>query len=188
RSNAFVKLNCATIPTGLLESELFGHEKGAFTGAIARRIGRFELANRGTVFLDEIGEVPLDLQPKLLRVLQEREFERLGSTRTIRTNARLVAATNRNLEKMIGNNEFRSDLYYRLSVFPIHIPALRERPEDIQLLVRHFTEKFARRMQKQIDVIPAAAMRSLTRRRWSGNIRDLGNVIERAVILTRGAS
>jgi formate hydrogenlyase transcriptional activator len=187
KQQAFVKLNCAAIPSGLLESELFGHERGAFTGAIAQRIGRFELASQGTAFLDEIGELPLELQPKLLRVLQEREFERLGSTRTIRTNARLVAATNRNLEQMIADKEFRSDLYYRLSVFPIRIPALRERPEDIPLLVRHFTEKYARKMHKEIDTIPAAAMRSLTRRHWAGNIRELENVIERAVILTRGS-
>jgi formate hydrogenlyase transcriptional activator len=186
KQQAFVKLNCAAIPSGLLESELFGHERGAFTGAIAQRIGRFELANQGTAFLDEIGEMTLEVQPKLLRVLQEREFERLGSTRTIRTNARIVAATNRNLETMIADKEFRSDLYYRLSVFPIHIPALRERSEDIPMLVRHFTEKYARRMHKQIDTIPAAAMRSLTRRLWPGNIRELENVIERAVILTRG--
>ena len=183
----FVKLNCAAIPSGLMESELFGHERGAFTGAIAQRIGRFELASQGTAFLDEIGEMPLELQPKLLRVLQEREFERLGSTRTIRTNARLVAATNRNLERMIAEKEFRSDLYYRLSVFPIRIPALRERPEDIPLLVRYFTDKYARRMRKQIDSIPEEAMRSLMRRHWQGNIRELENVIERAVILTRGA-
>ena len=188
KHQAFVKLNCAAIPSGLMESELFGHERGAFTGAVAQRIGRFELASQGTAFLDEIGEMPLDLQPKLLRVLQEREFERLGSTRTMRTNARLVAATNRDLDKMIADKEFRSDLYYRLSVFPIHIPALRERPEDIPLLVRYFTDKFARRMQKHIDVIPAAAMRSLTRRHWAGNIRELENVIERAVILTRGST
>jgi len=187
KQQAFVKLNCAAIPSGLLESELFGHERGAFTGAIAQRVGRFELASQGTAFLDEIGEMPLELQPKLLRVLQEREFERLGSVRTIRTNARLVAATNRNLEKMIADKEFRSDLYYRLSVFPIHIPALRERPEDIPLLARHFTEKYARKMRKQIETIPAAAMRSLTRRHWPGNIRELENVIERGVILTRGS-
>ncbi|MCU1284975.1 MAG: transcriptional regulator [Acidobacteriales bacterium] len=183
---AFVKLNCAAIPSGLLESELFGHERGAFTGAVIQRIGRFELASEGTAFLDEIGELPLELQPKLLRVLQEREFERLGSARTQRTNARLIAATNRNLEKMIGSDEFRSDLYYRLSVFPIYVPALRERPEDIPLLVRYFTEKYARRMNKQIDIIPADTIRSLTRRPWPGNIRELENVIERAVILTRG--
>jgi formate hydrogenlyase transcriptional activator len=182
----FVKLNCVAIPSGLLESELFGHERGAFTGAVAQRIGRFELASEGTAFLDEIGEMPVELQPKLLRVLQEREFERLGSMRTIRTNARLIAATNRNLEQMIAEKEFRSDLYYRLSVFPIRIPALRERPEDIPLLVRHFTQKYADRMRKHINTIPAVAMRSLTRRHWSGNIRELENVIERAVILTRG--
>jgi formate hydrogenlyase transcriptional activator len=187
KQQAFVKLNCAAIPSGLMESELFGHERGAFTGAIAQRIGRFELASQGTAFLDEIGELPLELQPKLLRVLQEREFERLGSTRTIRTNTRLVAATNRNLEQMIADKEFRSDLYYRLSVFPIRIPALRERPEDIPLLVRHFTDKYARRMHKEIDTIPAAAMRNLTGRHWPGNIRELENVIERAVILTRGS-
>jgi formate hydrogenlyase transcriptional activator len=183
---AFVKLNCAAIPSGLLESELFGHERGAFTGAVAQRIGRFELASQGTAFLDEIGEMPLELQPKLLRVLQEREFERLGSMRTIRTNARLIAATNRNLERMVAEKEFRSDLYYRLSVFPIRIPALRERPEDIPLLVRYFTQKYADRMRKQIDTIPAAAMRSLTRWHWPGNIRELENVIERSVVLTRG--
>ena len=188
QEEGFVTLNCAAIPAPLFESELFGHERGAFTGAVAQRIGRFELASQGTAFLDEIGEMPLDLQPKLLRVLQEREFERLGSTRTLRTNARLVAATNRNLEKMIADKEFRSDLYYRLSVFPIHIPALRERPEDIPLLVRYFTDKYARRMQKRIDVIPAAAMRGLTRLHWAGNIRELENVIERAVILTRGST
>jgi formate hydrogenlyase transcriptional activator len=187
KQQAFVKFNCAAIPSGLMESELFGHERGAFTGAIAQRIGRFELASQGTAFLDEIGEMPLELQPKLLRVLQEREFERLGSTRTIHTNARLVAATNRNLEEMIGGKEFRSDLYYRLSVFPIRIPALRERPEDIPLLARHFTEKYARRMQKQIDTIPADTMRNLTSQRWPGNIRELENVIERAVIMTRGS-
>ncbi len=186
KQQAFVRLNCAAIPSSLLESELFGHERGAFTGAIAQRIGRFELASQGTAFLDEIGEIPLEVQPKLLRVLQEREFERLGSMRTIRTNARLVAATNRNLETMIAEKEFRSDLYYRLNVFPIHVPSLRERPEDIPLLVRHFTEKYARRMHKQIKTIPAAAMRGLTRRHWPGNIRELENVIERAVILTRG--
>jgi len=186
KQQAFVRLNCAAIPSSLLESELFGHERGAFTGAIAQRIGRFELASQGTAFLDEIGEIPLEVQPKLLRVLQEREFERLGSMRTIRTNARLVAATNRNLETMIAEKEFRSDLYYRLNVFPIHVPSLRERPEDIPLLVRHFTEKYACRMHKQIKTIPAAAMRRLTCRHWPGNIRELENVIERAVILTPG--
>jgi formate hydrogenlyase transcriptional activator len=187
KSNAFVKLNCAAIPTGLLESELFGHEKGAFTGAITQRIGRFELADRGTVFLDEIGDVPLELQPKLLRVLQEREFERLGSPRTLHTDARLIAATNRDLAGMISEQKFRSDLYYRLNVFPIRVPALRERPEDIPLLVRHFVQQFSRRGRKQIDTIPSEVMSALVRYRWPGNIRELQNVIERAVILTTGS-
>jgi formate hydrogenlyase transcriptional activator len=186
RSNAFVKLNCAAIPTGLLESELFGHEKGAFTGAIAQRVGRFELAHRGTVFLDEIGEIPLELQPKLLRVLQEREFERLGSTRTLRTDARLIAATNRDLEAMVHEQKFRSDLYYRLNVFPVRVPALRERPEDIPMLVRHFVQQFSRRMNKSIDTIPSETMTTLVRYHWPGNIRELQNVIERAVILSTG--
>ena len=186
-SNAFVKLNCAAIPTGLLESELFGHEKGAFTGAIAQRIGRFELANRGTVFLDEIGEVPLDLQTKLLRVLQEREFERLGSARTLRTDTRLIAATNRDLSAMVEEQKFRSDLFYRLNVFPIRVPPLRERPEDIPLLVRHFAQHFARRMKKTIETIPSEAMDALIRYRWPGNIRELENLIERAVILSTGS-
>ena len=185
-SNAFVKLNCAAIPTGLLESELFGHEKGAFTGAIAQRVGRFELAHRGTVFLDEIGDIPLELQPKLLRVLQEREFERLGSTRTLRSDARLIAATNRDLEAMANEQKFRSDLYYRLNVFPVRVPALRERPEDIPLLVRHFVEQFSRRMNKNIDTIPSETMSTLVRYHWPGNIRELQNVIERAVILSSG--
>jgi len=185
-SNAFVKLNCAAIPTGLLESELFGHEKGAFTGAIAQRIGRFELANRGTVFLDEVGEIPLELQPKLLRVLQEREFERLGSTRTLRTDARLIAATNRDLEAMVEGQKFRSDLFYRLNVFPVRVPALRERPEDIPLLVRHFTQQFARSMNKNIESIPSETMSALCEYHWPGNIRELQNVIERAVILSSG--
>ena len=184
RGHAFVKLNCAAIPTGLLESELFGHERGAFTGAIAQRIGRFELANHGTVFLDEIGEVPLELQPKLLRVLQEREFERLGSTRTLRTDARLIAATNRELESMVDEQKFRSDLFYRLNVFPIRVPALRERPEDIPLLVRHFAELFSRRINKPITTIPSETMSSLMRYDWPGNVRELQNVIERAVILS----
>ena len=186
KSNAFVKLNCAAIPTGLLESELFGHEKGAFTGAITQRIGRFELANRGTMFLDEIGEIPLELQPKLLRVLQEREFERLGSTRTIRTDARLIAATNRDLEALVAEQKFRADLFYRLNVFPVRVPALRERPEDIPLLVRHFVQQFSRQIRKTIDAIPAETMSALTRYPWPGNIRELQNVIERAVILTTG--
>ena len=185
-SNAFVKLNCAAIPTGLLESELFGHEKGAFTGAIAQRIGRFELANRGSVFLDEIGEVPLDLQTKLLRVLQEREFERLGSTRTLRTDTRLIAATNRDLSAMLEEQKFRSDLFYRLNVFPIRIPALRERGEDIPMLVRHFVQHFARRMNRNIETIPSETMESLSRYSWPGNIRELENLIERAVILSSG--
>ena len=186
QSNGFVKLNCAAIPTGLLESELFGHERGAFTGAISQRVGRFELANRGTMFLDEIGEVPLDLQPKLLRVLQEREFERLGSTRTMRTDARLIAATNRDLEALVNEQRFRSDLYYRLNVFPVRVPALRERPEDIPLLVRHFVQQFSRNMSKVIDTIPTETMSTLIKYPWPGNIRELQNVIERAVILTKG--
>ncbi len=186
RASAFVKLNCAAIPTGLLESELFGHEKGAFTGAIAQRIGRFELATRGTVFLDEVGEIPLELQPKLLRVLQEREFERLGSTRTLRTDARLIAATNRDLAVMVQEQKFRSDLFYRLNVVPIHVPPLRERPEDIPLLVRHYAEQFGRRLNKTVDSIPSDTMIALRRYDWPGNIRELQNVIERAVILSPG--
>ncbi len=185
-SSAFVKLNCAAIPTGLLESELFGHERGAFTGAIAQRIGRFELANNGTVFLDEIGEIPLELQPKLLRVLQEREFERLGGTRTIRSNARLIAATNRDLSAMVDEQKFRQDLFYRLNVFPIRVPPLRERVEDIPLLVRHFVQQLSRRMNKHIDSIPSDTMKALVNYDWPGNIRELQNVIERAVILSRG--
>jgi formate hydrogenlyase transcriptional activator len=188
RERTFVKLNCAAIPTGLLESELFGHERGAFTGAIAQRIGRLELADQGTLFLDEIGDIPLELQPKLLRALQEREFERLGSTRTKKVDVRLVAATNRNLETMIAEGKFRSDLYYRLNVFPIQIPPLRERPDDIPLLVRYFAQKYARRMEKQIESVPAASMKKLTRWHWPGNIRELENLIERAVILTRGSA
>ncbi len=186
REHAFVKLNCAAIPTGLLESELFGHEKGAFTGAISQRIGRFELANRGTVFLDEVGEIPLELQPKLLRVLQEREFERLGSGRTVRTDARLIAATNRDLGSLAAEHRFRQDLFYRLNVFPIHVPALRERREDIPTLVRHFAQQFARRMKKTIETIPAETMEVLTEYDWPGNIRELQNLIERAVILSPG--
>ena len=184
--NAFVKLNCAAIPTGLLESEMFGHEKGAFTGAVAQRIGRFELANNGTVFLDEIGEIPLELQPKLLRVLQEREFERLGSSRTLRTNARLIAATNRNLESMVADHKFRADLFYRLNVFPVQVPPLRERPDDIPLLVRHFVQQFARRMGKVVDTISTETMNVLVRYHWPGNIRELQNLMERAVILSSG--
>jgi len=187
KSNAFVKVNCAAIPTGLLESELFGHERGAFTGAIAQRIGRFELAHHGTVFLDEIGEIPLELQPKLLRVLQEREFERLGSSRTLLTDARLIAATNRDLSELVAEHKFRSDLFYRLNVFPIRVPALRERPEDVPLLVRHFAEIFSRRMGKFIQTIPPDTMSAFMSYDWPGNVRELQNVIERAVILsTRG--
>ena len=186
KSNPFVKLNCAAIPTGLIESELFGHEKGAFTGAIIQRVGRFELANRGTIFLDEIGDIPLELQPKLLRVLQEREFERLGSTRTLRTDARLIAATNRDLKTMVEEQRFRSDLYYRLNVFPIRMPSLRERKEDIPLLVRHFVKEFSRRNDRVIDTIPSETMQALVRYHWPGNIRELQNVIERAVIISRG--
>ncbi len=185
---AFVKLNCAAIPTGLLESELFGHEKGAFTGAISQRIGRFELAHKGTVFLDEIGEIPLELQPKLLRVLQEREFERLGSTKTLRTDARLIAATNRDLASLVEEQKFRADLFYRLNVFPVHVPPLRERREDIPVLVRHFTQQFARRMKKSIETIASETMDTLTRYDWPGNIRELQNLIERAVILSNSST
>jgi len=188
RSKPFVKLNCAAIPTGLLESELFGHEKGAFTGAIAQRIGRFEVADGGTIFLDEIGEIPLELQTKLLRVLQEREFERLGSSRTIRTTARLIAATNRDLEAMVSEQKFRSDLFFRLDVFPVHVPALRERDGDIPLLVRHLTQQFSTRMKKSVETIPSAAMEALCRYHWPGNIRELQNVIERAVIISTGSA
>lgn len=184
----FVKLNCAAIPTGLLESELFGHEKGAFTGAIAQKAGRLELAHQGTLFLDEVGDIPIEIQPKLLRALQEREFERLGSTHTRKVNVRLVAATNRDLDKMVADREFRSDLFYRLNVFPIRIPPLRERKEDIPLLISYFVQIFARRMQKRIDAIPTAVMRGLTAWDWPGNVRELENFIERAVILTRGRS
>ena len=188
RERTFVKVNCAAIPTGLLESELFGHEKGAFTGAIGQKIGRFELADKGTLFLDEIGDIPLELQPKLLRVLQEREFERLGSTRTVKVNIRLVTATNRDLSQMIANREFREDLFYRLNVFPILLPPLRERREDIPLLVRYFTQKYARRMNRPIETIPAEAMEALANWNWPGNVRELENFIERAVILTRGSA
>src|SRR5918994_1926465 len=187
RSNrAFVKLNCAAIPSGLLESELFGHERGAFTGAVAQRIGRFELANGGTLFLDEAGDIPLELQPKLLRVLQEQEFERLGSTRTIRANVRLVAATNRDLAQMTAEKQFREDLYFRLNVFPIRVPPLREREGDIPLLVRHYVDKYAQRMNKRIETIPEPAMAQLCHYSWPGNVRELQNFIGRAVILTPG--
>ena len=181
-----VKLNCAAIPTGLLESELFGHERGSFTGAIAQKIGRLEVAHQGSLFLDEIGDIPLELQPKLLRVLQEREFERLGSTRTQKVDVRIVAATHRDLEGMILEKQFRSDLYYRLNVFPINVPPLRERPEDIPLLMHHFVQQAARRMRKTIDTVPSETMEALTHFRWPGNIRELENVIERAVILSPG--
>ncbi len=186
RGRTFVKMNCAAIPSGLLESELFGHEKGAFTGAIAQKIGRFELADGGTLFLDEVGDIPLELQSKLLRVLQEQEFERLGSTKTIRVNVRLVAATNRDLAQTVADKQFRSDLYYRLNVFPLTVPPLRERREDIPLLVRYFAQKFARRMNKPIDTIPTEAMTALSRYHWPGNVRELENLIERAVILSQG--
>src|ERR1700723_3216681 len=188
KERTFVKLNCAAIPTGLLESELFGHERGAFTGAIAQKIGRLELADQGTLFLDEVGDIPLEIQPKLLRALQEREFERLGSIHTRRVNIRLVAATNRDLEKMIADREFRSDLYYRLHVFPIRIPPLRERKEDIPQLVSYFVQKFAKQMQKKIEAISPAVMSGLTAWDWPGNIRELENFIERAVIVTRSRS
>ena len=186
RERTLVKVNCAAIPTGLLESEMFGHERGAFTGAIERRIGRFELAHQGTIFLDEVEDIPLELQPKLLRVLQEQEFERLGSSRTIRVDARIVAATNVDLARMVAEKKFRSDLYYRLNVFPITLPPLRERPEDIPLLAHFFAQKFAQQMKKPIERIPAEAMAALTSYAWPGNIRELQNLIERAVILTRG--
>jgi formate hydrogenlyase transcriptional activator len=188
RARTLVKLNCAAIPTGLLESELFGHEKGAFTGAIAQRVGRFELAHQGTLFLDEVGDIPLELQPKLLRALQEQEFERLGSTRTVQVNVRLVAATNRDLTQMVGDGRFRGDLYYRLNVFPVVLPPLRERPEDIELLVWHFTQRFARRMGRRIETIPTAVIEALVRYPWPGNVREMQNIIERAVILSPGRS
>jgi formate hydrogenlyase transcriptional activator len=181
-----VKLNCAAIPTGLLESELFGHERGAFTGAIAQKIGRMELAHGGTLFLDEVGDIPLELQPKLLRALQEREFERLGSTRTQKVDVRILAATNRDLHEMVADKEFRSDLYYRLNVFPISIPALRDRHGDIPRLVRYFVSKYAKKMDKFIETIPSAAMQKLQSWHWPGNVRELENFIERSVILTAG--
>jgi formate hydrogenlyase transcriptional activator len=185
-SGPFVKVNCAAIPAPLLESELFGHERGAFTGAIAQRIGRFELANRGTLFLDEVGEIPFELQVKLLRVLQEREFERLGSSRTLQTGARVIAATNRNLSAMVNERQFRADLYYRLAVFPIELSPLRDRREDIPPLVRHFVQRFSRRMNKNIDTIRPDTMEALIRYDWPGNVRELQNIIERAVILSNG--
>lgn len=188
KDRTFVKLNCAAIPTGLLESELFGHERGAFTGAISQKTGRLELAHQGSLFLDEVGDIPIEIQPKLLRALQEREFERLGSTRTQRVDVRLIAATNRDLETMIEDRQFRSDLYYRLNVFPIRIPPLRERPEDIPLLVRYFAQKYGRRMEKTIESVPAATMRKLSSWHWPGNIRELENFIERSVILTHGSA
>jgi len=182
----FVKLNCSAIPAGLLESELFGHEKGAFTGAISQKIGRLELAHEGTLFLDEIGDLPLELQPKILRALQEREFDRLGGTKTIPVNVRLIAATNRNLAKMVASHEFRSDLYYRLRVFPIEIPPLRERREDIPVLVNYFVHKHSRRMNRQIAAVPPDTMEVLRNWSWPGNVRELENFMERAVILTQG--
>jgi transcriptional regulator with GAF, ATPase, and Fis domain len=184
----FITLNCAAIPTGLLESELFGYERGAFTGALSQKIGRFEMAHRGTLFLDEVGDIPLDLQPKLLRALQEKSFERLGGTKTIPIDVRLVAATNRNLTQMMGDKLFRSDLYYRLKVFPIATPPLRDRPEDIPVLARHFTKKYSTKMDRQIEKIPSDTMQALVKWRWPGNVRELENFIERAVILSRGPS
>src|SRR5438876_2462065 len=181
---AFIKLNCAAIPFDLLESELFGHERGAFTGAIAQKIGRFELADKGTLFLDEVGDIPLELQPKLLRVLQEQEFERIGSTRTVRVDVRLVAATNQDLARLVAGKAFRSDLYYRLNVFPIQAPALRERPEDVPLLVRYFVQKYSRQLNKSVEYIPADAMDALVHYSWPGNVRELENLIERAVLLS----
>ena len=184
---AFLKLNCAAIPTGLLESELFGHEKGAFTGAIAQKAGRFELAHQGTIFLDEVGEIPPELQSKLLRVLQEQEFERLGSTRTIQVDVRVIAATNRDLEQMVQAGQFRADLYYRLNVFPLTMPPLRQREDDIPLLTRYFVQHYAARMKKQIETIPTKALETLCRYHWPGNVRELENLVERAVILTQGS-
>ena len=188
KDRTFVKLNCAAIPTGLLESELFGHEKGAFTGAVGQKIGRFEVAHQGTLFLDEVGDIPLELQPKLLRVLQEQEFERLGGTKTIKVDVRLVAATHRDLAKMVAEGRFREDLYYRLNVFPVTMPPLRERADDIPRLVAHFTQRFARRMGRQIESIPTEVMDALVRYPWPGNVRELQNIIERAVILSSGPS
>jgi formate hydrogenlyase transcriptional activator len=188
KDKSFIKMNCAAIPTGLLESELFGHEKGAFTGAVSQKVGRMELADKGTLFLDEIGDIPLELQPKLLRVLQDQEFERLGGTKTIRVDVRLVAATNRDLSKSVAEGHFRNDLFYRLNVFPIRLPSLRERREDVPLLVRYFTQKLAQRMDKKIENIPNATMQALMRWKWPGNVRELENFIERSVILSDGPS
>jgi len=184
---SFIKLNCAAVPTGLLESELFGHEKGAFTSAVSQKIGRLELADRGTLFLDEVGELPLELQPKLLRVLQDREFERLGGVRTLRVDVRIISATNRDLRTDVAEKRFREDLFYRLNVFPISLPSLRERRSDIPLLVRHFVQKYAARMGKHIETIPDESMRVLEDWSWPGNIRELENMIERMVILTKGS-
>lgn len=186
RENPFIKLNCAAIPTGLLESELFGHEKGAFTGAISQKVGRLELADQGTLLLDEVGEIPLELQPKLLRVLQDQEFERLGGTKTIRVDVRLIAASNRDLERAVEEKTFRSDLFYRLHVFPLHLPALRDRREDIPLLIRHFVDRCAVRLHKRIDFIPDEAVEIMMNWSWPGNIRELENFIERSVILSEG--
>ncbi len=186
KDRVFVKLNCAAIPTGLLESELFGHEKGAFTGAVSQKVGRLELADKASLFLDEVGDIPLELQPKLLRVLQDQEFERLGGTRTIKVDIRLIAATNRDLARIVSEKQFRSDLYYRLNVFPIRMPSLNERKSDIPALVRHFVQKFSRNMNKQIETIPSATMNALINWEWPGNIRELENLMERSVILTDG--
>src|SRR5262245_33853502 len=188
RHRPFIKLNCAAIPSGLLESEFFGHERGAFTGAISQKLGRFEVANGGTLFLDEVGEIPLELQPTLLRVLQEQEFERLGSSRTIKVDVRVIAATNRDLLRMVRDQRFRDDLYYRLNVFPIHLPPLRERAEDIPALVRYFVDRFAQKMNRRIEVIPSEVLEAMRRSAWRGNIRELANVVERAVILSPGAT
>ena len=186
RDKTFIKLNCAAVPSGLLESELFGHEKGAFTGAVSQKVGRIELADKGTLFLDEIGELPAELQPKLLRVLQDREFERLGSVHTVKVDVRIISATNRDLHQDVLAKQFREDLYYRLNVFPIHLPPLRERKEDVPMLVHHFVEKHAKRMGKRIDTVPDATMRILENWKWPGNVRELENMIERMIILTQG--
>jgi formate hydrogenlyase transcriptional activator len=186
RNQPFVRANCAAIPAGLLESELFGHERGAFTGAVARNVGRIELANKGTLFLDEVGDIPLELQSKFCRVLQEREFERLGSSQTIRVDFRLVAATNRNLAEMVGNGQFRRDLYYRLSVFPIEIPALRDRIEDIPMLVWHYVKKYAQKMNRQVENILPEDMEALVHHGWPGNVRELQNIVERSMIVSAG--